>query len=169
MYPRVCVLSTLLVAAAGLIACSAFISEPSCGRYRSVAAFDTLPDIAFALNLLDQDPHEGGAYAWNRADFIDWRVTVPQQSVTAVHLHLRDDGRLLWDLTTPDDEYSPGYNVAQSVEYSHDTDIGNLFGLVRDGRTYIDVHTTSASEPILRADVTHIHFTDWETEHACST
>jgi hypothetical protein len=167
MYRRVCILSALL-AAGGLVACSAFISEPSCGRYRSVSAFDTLPDIAFALNLLDQDPHQEG-YAWNRVDFIDWSVTVPQQPVTAVHLHLRDDGRLLWDLTTPDDEYSPGYNVAQSSEYSHDTDIGNLFGLVRDGRTYIDVHTNSASEPTLRADVTHIDFSDWETEHACST
>jgi hypothetical protein len=96
-------------------------------------------------------------------------VTVPQRAVTAVHLHFRDDGRLLWDLTTPDDKYSPGYTAAQSSQYSHDTDIGNLFGLVRDGRTYIDVHTKSTSEPILRADVTHINFRDWETEHVCST
>ena len=168
MYPRVCFLSALLATTAGVAACSAFISEPSCGRSRSVSAFDTLPEIAFTLTLLDQDPDDGGAYAWNRADFIDWRVTV-KQPATAVHLHLRDDGRLLWDLTTPDDAYSPGFNVAQSMQYSHDTDIGNLFGLVRDGRTYIDVHADNASDPVLRADVTHMDFRDWETEHACST
>jgi hypothetical protein len=168
MHRRVCFLSAL-PAATALVACSAFISEPSCGRYRRVSAFDTLPNVAFALTLLDQDPHQKSAYLWNRVDFIDWSVTVPQQAVTAMHLHLRDDGRLLWDLTRPDDEYSPGYTAAQSIEYSHDTDIGNLFNLVRDGRTYIDVHTKSASEPILRADVTHMDFNDWETEHACST
>jgi hypothetical protein len=151
-----------------LVGCSALVSEPSCGRSRSVSAFDTLPNIAFVLTLQDQDPHEGG-YSLSRVDMIDWRVTVPEQAVTAVHLHLRDDGRLLWDLTTPDDKYSPGYNAGSSSEYSHDTDIGNLFGLVRDGRTYIDVHTKSASGPTLRADVTHIDFRDWETEHVCST
>jgi hypothetical protein len=157
-----------VLAWAALVGCSALISEPSCGRSRSVSAFDTLPDIALELTLLDQDMDEG-TYAWDRVDFIDWSVTVRPRAVTAVHLHLRDDGRLLWDLTTPDDKYSPGYTVAKSSEYSHDTDIGNLFDLVRDGRTYIDVHTRSTTEPALRTDLTHLDFTDWETHHACST
>jgi hypothetical protein len=151
-----------------LVGCSALISEPSCGRSRSVSASDTLPDIAFAITLLDQDMDEG-TYVWDRVDFIDWSVTVPQRAVTAVHLHMRDDGRLLWDLTTPDDKYSPGYTAAKSSEYSHDTDIGTLFGLVHDGRTYIDVHINGATEPALRTELTHLDFSDWETHHACST
>jgi hypothetical protein len=157
-----------VLAWAALVGCSALLSEPSCGRSRSVSAFDTLPDIAFDLTLLDQDMDEG-TYVWDRVDFIDWSVTVPRRAVTAVHLHLRADGRLLWDLTTPDDEYSPGYTAAKSSEYSHDIDIGNLFRLVRDGLTYIDVHTNGAAEPALRTDLTHLDFTDWETHHACST
>jgi hypothetical protein len=154
---------------AALVGCSALMSEPSCGRSRRVAAFDTLPDISYQLTLLDQDPDEGNTYAFRQADFVDWSVTVPRKAVTAVHLHLRDDGRLLWDLTTRPPITDPAYTVANSMEYSPTTDIGNLFGLVRDGRTYIDVHTDSATEPALRTDLTRLDFTDWEPEHGCST
>jgi hypothetical protein len=168
MYRRVCFFSALLAAVAGLAACSALISEPSCGRSRSVAGFDTLPDVAYQLTLTDQDPYKG-AHAWDRVDYIDWSVTLHRSAVTAVHLHSRDDDRLLWDLTTPDDAYSPGYTAARSTEYSFQMDIAYLFSLVREGRTYIDVHTHGASEPVLRVDVTHLNFRDWETEHVCST
>jgi hypothetical protein len=130
-------------------------------------AFDTLPDVALQLTLVDEDPHEGG-YSVPRGDFLEWSVTVHRQGITAVHLHL-DDGRLLWDLTTSDPDPAQGYTAANSMEYSPSTDIGNLFGLVRDGRTYIDVHTNGSTEPMLRTDLTRLESTDWESQTACST
>jgi hypothetical protein len=157
-----------LLAFAGVTGCSAFAIDGSdCGRFRSVSAFDTLATVAFDLRLTDEEPHEGAAYGFNRADFIEWSVTVPEKQVTAVHLHL-DDGRLLWDLTTPDYDPAPGYTASQSSEYSHDADIGNLLGLVRDKRTYIDVHTSGNTQPSIRADITQVNFQDWATS-TCGT
>jgi hypothetical protein len=155
-----------LGAVAGLLGCANLTSEPSCGRQRSVTAFDTLPNVAFDLTLVDVDPH--GASYFLGGDAFSWEITVPEGKVSAVHLHLRDDGRMLWDLTTDDLNPDPGYTVAGGGDYSPTTDIANLFGLVQTGRTYIDVHTGGATQPVIRADVTQIHSEDW-TDNVCST
>jgi hypothetical protein len=62
---------------------------------------------------------------------------------------------------TTDVNLDGGFTVAGGGIYSLDTSIESLFDLVRSGRTYVDVHTTSAPEEAVRADITEVEFEDW--------
>lgn len=152
-----------LLAAAGLLGCSTFYHEAPCGRQRSLVFDDTLSDFTIHLILVDEEGL-GDGFTWEL--FINTSV----ERVTAVHLHDGSAGgnnRILNDLTTADLNPDPGFTVAGGGEYSHSSDIQNLFDMVRSRWTYIDVHTAANPGPALRADVVPTEFEDW-SDYYCS-
>ena len=152
-----------LLTVAGLLGCSSFYFESACGRQRSLAVDDTLSGFTIHIILVDEEGL-GDGFTWEL--FINTSV----ERVTAVHLHDGSAGgsnRILYDLTTADLNPDPGFTVAGGGEYSHSSDIQNLFDMVRSRRTYIDVHTAANRGSALRADVVPTEFADWSDNH-CS-
>lgn len=145
-----------LIMTAGLLGCSGLYREEPCGRQRSLAVDDTLPALTLHLSLVDEE---------DRPDGLSWEITIPgTNAVTAVHLHDATPGngdRMLYDLTTEDMNPEPGFTAAGGGYYSFTTSIESLFGLVRSGKTYVDVHPGSPAEGALRADLTDVQFEDW--------
>jgi hypothetical protein len=152
----------VLIAAAGLLACSGLIHEEPCGRQRSLSVQDTTESLTVDLSLVDEE---------SRPDGLSWEITVTEtSSVTAVHLHDATPGngdRMLYDLTTADLNPAAGFTVAGGGTYSFTTSIESLFGLVRNGNTYIDVHSTVNPGGEIRYDITAVQFEDW-SDYFCS-
>ena len=144
--------SCFCLPAAALIGCSLYSPVAPCGSQRSVSFQDTIPGVSVDLSLTDEEKGPDSYY---------WDITVGGGKITAVHLHDRNDGRMLHDFTTDDVDPAAGFTVAGSEYYSFTEGIETLFGLVRTGRTYLDVHRNSDPEPELRVDVTPVHFEDW--------
>jgi hypothetical protein len=149
----------LAVAAAGLCGCGLY-PDGACGRQRSLTVDENVPNLIVHLQIVDEA---------DRADVLSWAITLQGLNViTAAHLHdgtPGGSGRMLYDFTSTNPD--PGSTVAGSAEYSHDTGVDNIFELVRSGRTYVDVHTSSNPTPTAQADLTDVEFEDW-SEYYCS-
>jgi hypothetical protein len=75
--------------------------------------------------------------------------------------------RMLFDLSSDDLDPAPGFTTAGGGDYSYDSGIDDLFTLVRTGATYLDVHSGSGVEPVIRVDITDVQFQDW-SDYYCS-
>ena len=126
----------------------AFVTGSVTGRVTLTESRDTYDQFTWILFFTPMDPTD--------------------QSVTAIHLH--EDGmgpteRVLYTFPPQVEQADPNFpdlriSTFEESRYSGIVPFDELFGLVRTGRTHIDVHTVAHPEGV-RGQVEVAQFTDW--------
>ena len=144
-------------------AAACLFPQDRCGEYRDLEAF-VAGSVTGSVTLTESTAADD-QFTWT---LFFTPMDLADQSVTAIHLHEDVVGpteRVLYAFPPQVEQEDPNSSILrisafETSRYSGTVPFDELFGLVRRGQTYIDVHTVAHPEGV-RGQVEVAQFTDW--------